>query len=81
MQLLIVALGVLIGLIIGPFILLIIGRILDNRLERVHKNGRHHCNECKVSFCSDYRDLTYKFCPLCGKELDYFKENIKEGEN
>lgn len=81
MQILSIVLGVVIGFIIEPFIILIISQIIDKRFERKFKNGKHHCNNCEVSFCSDYEDLTYKFCPLCGKELNYFKENIKEGEN
>ena len=81
MQILSIVLGVLIGLFIGPIILLIIGIILDKRFYKIHMDGRHHCNECEESFIANYREITYKYCPDCGKKLDYFKEKEKDGGN
>ena len=34
-----------------------------------------------IKLCRRFNMNDFIICPLCGKELDYFKENIKEGEN
>ena len=39
-------------------------RVKKNRFEK------HFCNDCECGFIY-YERLSYKYCPYCGKELDY----------
>ena len=43
---------------------------------KIKKNcvGKDHCNDCKESFLID-QELEYKYCPICGKELTYYKDD------
>ena len=77
MNILLILLGLLIGLIICPVILVIIGKIISVITVKRNINGKHHCNECELSFIYNEEDIGYKYCPYCGKKLEYYFEKEK----
>lgn len=74
MNILWLLLGLIGGLILCPIILLIIGKIVSNKIAKRHEDGKHHCNECEKSFIWDDEEILYKYCPYCGKELEKYLE-------
>ena len=52
---------------------------------KVYKNTwaleeKHFCSYCKLMFITNIEKLGYKYCPYCGRELDYH-EKYKEKQN
>ena len=49
-----------------------------------HMHEKLFCNECEAAFVSTTYELDYKYCPYCGNNLDFHKEDERsryyEGE-
>ena len=67
-----VVVWMLLGVVIFIILFIIYNVIMFFVKTKKHYQGKHHCNYCKYSFyISKDERLNYKFCPYCGKELDY----------
>ena len=47
-------------------------------LEKKHKDGKHHCNRCEVSFVLTKKDRSRTYCPYCRNKLTKHKKNLRE---
>ncbi len=60
------------------FIIEVVKGVLGNRIHNKYHNDKLYCHDCKLAYTSDeYIATHYKYCPECGKELQYF-EDYKE---
>lgn len=66
--------GFLLALIICPIVFYFLGVIESNKIAKKYKNGKHHCNECELSFIYSDEEIGYKYCPYCGKKLEHYYE-------
>ncbi len=74
---------ILIIIVIAIISIIIIGAGIYS--VKVYKNTKaleekHFCNYCKAMFVASIEKLNYKYCPYCGRELDYH-EKYKEKQN
>lgn len=52
--------------------------IREDFLRKKYRSMKLYCNHCKLAFINDkYTVEHYKYCPECGKELQYL-DNDKE---
>lgn len=64
-------------LLLFLFIKYIINKIVFNYLVNKNLFDKKFCNDCELGFTNP-DETNYKYCPFCGKELDYhinFKES------
>ena len=42
-----------------------------------HKNGKHYCNKCMISYLTA-EEKFYAYCPYCSNELDFAINNYED---
>lgn len=66
--------------ILNVLCIYILGRLLEKLIlfifiARNHYKEKHFCNDCQGAFVTRLTELGYKYCPYCGKPLDYHEKD------
>ena len=49
-------------------------------LEKTHSLEKHFCNDCQLAYITNTDEITYKYCPYCGKRLTRHKYYLNKEE-